>query len=224
MPHSDETARKAYSKRYYLANKAKIRAYNKRYITEHPERVAEYRRREKERQRDGRRAAAKQRWYLSNPEKVAAQRERLKAQSPEVHSAKLSAKNHRRRERVTWAVGPKLETATIVAVLSYGTGLYASFVQDQEGRSFWAGALAVRRCEYCMAEAKLTIDHLLPLSRGGTNGLLNLAAICQSCNGSKHSRTPIECASWLPVTVKRDVGIMPPRKAPGTRFSLESTE
>lgn len=49
-------------------------------------------------------------------------------------------------------------------------------------------------CVYCGTTENLTIDHQLPLSRGGTNNLENLVACCQSCNSSKGDRTPEE---WL---------------------------
>jgi 5-methylcytosine-specific restriction endonuclease McrA len=43
-------------------------------------------------------------------------------------------------------------------------------------------------CIYCGNEAK-TIDHLIPLSRGGSNGVENLAPACLSCNSSKGAKT-----------------------------------
>lgn len=41
-----------------------------------------------------------------------------------------------------------------------------------------------RRCSYCPAAAD-TLDHVVPLVRGGTNWEGNLAPACRSCNGSK---------------------------------------
>ena len=37
-----------------------------------------------------------------------------------------------------------------------------------------------------------TIDHVIPLSRGGTNDDSNVVAACRSCNSSKGSRTAVE--------------------------------
>lgn len=51
-------------------------------------------------------------------------------------------------------------------------------------------------CGYCRktsAEgAKLTHDHIIPSSRGGTNTWMNAITACTSCNGKKADRTPEE--------------------------------
>lgn len=45
-------------------------------------------------------------------------------------------------------------------------------------------------CRYCGRRGeKLECDHVLPLSRGGTNDDSNLAAACVPCNRSKRNRT-----------------------------------
>ena len=50
------------------------------------------------------------------------------------------------------------------------------------------------RCYYCRIdiEAGYHIDHMLPISRGGTNGPENLALACAPCNLSKHTKTAEE--------------------------------
>lgn len=45
-------------------------------------------------------------------------------------------------------------------------------------------------CVYCGAtskDSKLNIDHVVPISRGGTNELSNLVTACESCNRGKHT-------------------------------------
>jgi len=45
-------------------------------------------------------------------------------------------------------------------------------------------------CQYCGAnDQELHCDHILPISRGGTNELGNLATACKTCNLSKGGRT-----------------------------------
>ena len=40
----------------------------------------------------------------------------------------------------------------------------------------------------------LTIDHIVPISRGGTNHQFNLMVLCERCNGSKGNQDPWQ---WL---------------------------
>jgi 5-methylcytosine-specific restriction endonuclease McrA len=51
------------------------------------------------------------------------------------------------------------------------------------------------QCQYCskhfMAD-KLTIDHVVPRSRGGQNDWLNLVTACKKCNQKKGDKTPSE--------------------------------
>jgi 5-methylcytosine-specific restriction endonuclease McrA len=47
-------------------------------------------------------------------------------------------------------------------------------------------------CVYCGNKKNITLDHVLPRSRGGNNDWLNLVACCSSCNKFKDDRTPEE--------------------------------
>jgi len=56
------------------------------------------------------------------------------------------------------------------------------------------------RCQYCLRSQLdlrhrecLTRDHLVPLSRGGTNEWTNVVTACSSCNTRKGNRLPSEC-------------------------------
>ena len=51
------------------------------------------------------------------------------------------------------------------------------------------------RCQYCgekKAVGELTIDHILPRSRGGDNSPINVVTACEKCNNRKSNRTPDE--------------------------------
>lgn len=41
------------------------------------------------------------------------------------------------------------------------------------------------QCAYCGIECKLSVDHWIPLSKGGTDVLSNLIPSCHNCNSSK---------------------------------------
>jgi 5-methylcytosine-specific restriction endonuclease McrA len=47
------------------------------------------------------------------------------------------------------------------------------------------------RCFYC-GERATTVDHLRPVSRGGTDHESNLVACCSDCNAAKGDKTPAE--------------------------------
>lgn len=47
-------------------------------------------------------------------------------------------------------------------------------------------------CQYCGTERNLTIDHVVPKSRGGRDTWENLVAACVTCNNRKGDRTPEE--------------------------------
>lgn len=50
-------------------------------------------------------------------------------------------------------------------------------------------ALFGDRCVYCQGVEKLTIDHLVPLSKGGIDALTNIVPACKPCNSSKRDKS-----------------------------------
>lgn len=53
-------------------------------------------------------------------------------------------------------------------------------------------------CQYCGYRGdKLTVDHIIPKSRGGEDTWTNLSTSCLDCNNSKDNRTPEEWAVAL---------------------------
>lgn len=56
------------------------------------------------------------------------------------------------------------------------------------------------RCAYCgRGDVTLTLDHIIPRSRGGTDSWENLVAACTNCNNKKGDRTPEEANLQLRV-------------------------
>lgn len=53
------------------------------------------------------------------------------------------------------------------------------------------------RCQYCNGRDRLTIDHVIPKSRGGKDTWENLVAACTRCNNRKGNRTPEEANMLL---------------------------
>jgi 5-methylcytosine-specific restriction endonuclease McrA len=48
------------------------------------------------------------------------------------------------------------------------------------------------KCVYCGSGANLTLDHVIPRSRGGDNSWENLVTCCRRCNAKKDDQTPEE--------------------------------
>jgi 5-methylcytosine-specific restriction endonuclease McrA len=54
------------------------------------------------------------------------------------------------------------------------------------------------KCAYCGVKSKdLTIDHVLPRSRGGKTDFDNCVACCRKCNDKKGAKTPREAGLAL---------------------------
>ena len=43
-------------------------------------------------------------------------------------------------------------------------------------------------CFYCGSKSKITLDHVIPVSRGGRHSIGNLVSACGSCNSSKGNK------------------------------------
>ncbi len=56
------------------------------------------------------------------------------------------------------------------------------------------------RCQYCGSYDNLTLDHVMPKSRGGRTSWDNLISACRRCNAKKGDFTPEE--AQMPLKVK----------------------
>lgn len=54
-----------------------------------------------------------------------------------------------------------------------------------------------QQCQYCGSQRDLTLDHVLPGSRGGKSSWTNLTTACKKCNSFKGDRTPEEAEMSL---------------------------
>lgn len=65
---------------------------------------------------------------------------------------------------------------------------------------WWQKKTASGTCYYCgvqFAHRDLTMDHLIPLSRGGRSTKDNLVPCCKSCNSKKKTMLPVEWEEYI---------------------------
>jgi 5-methylcytosine-specific restriction endonuclease McrA len=61
--------------------------------------------------------------------------------------------------------------------------------------AWWQSKLDKGECHYCgnkFPREEFTMDHVVPLSRGGTSTKGNIVVCCKECNNQKKSLTPVE--------------------------------
>lgn len=75
------------------------------------------------------------------------------------------------------------------------------FHQQRTGGKFDTAAFVAKtlrlgsRCQLCGAHAtvrKLSVDHIIPVSKGGTNSISNLQPLCLPCNIHKRDKMPYQ--------------------------------
>ena len=60
-------------------------------------------------------------------------------------------------------------------------------------------------CQYCGSKKHLTLDHVIPRSKGGQHTWDNVVTACGRCNSKKGSRTPTEAGMPLRTTPKAPI-------------------
>lgn len=65
---------------------------------------------------------------------------------------------------------------------------------------WWQNRIATTSCHYCakrLEKSQVTMDHVLPISRGGTSTKGNVVPACKDCNNQKKNLTPVEWLEYL---------------------------
>lgn len=57
-------------------------------------------------------------------------------------------------------------------------------------------------CQYCGATKQLTLDHVIPISKGGRHSWDNIVTACEWCNNHKGDRTPQQAGMRLRIPPK----------------------
>jgi len=169
-PKHRETAR-AYSKSYYWANREERRAYGQAYDAANPEKKKAWFKAWYDRNREAR-AIQKAAERKADPEKFKASYKSWADANPE----HVLANSRRRVARQKGAEGHHS-----------GAEIRALLKQQKT------------RCAYCGASLKIGyhVDHIVPLSRGGSNWITNIQLTCADCNHRKWAKDPLVWARQL---------------------------
>ncbi len=65
---------------------------------------------------------------------------------------------------------------------------------------WWKRKRSVGRCHYCgtaVPPAELTMDHVIPIARGGHSEKSNVVPCCKTCNTNKKMLLPAEWDAYL---------------------------
>lgn len=180
--------KREYAKRYREVNREEIAAYQRAYRQGHREELAAYNRSYREANREEL-LAKKRQYYRQNRDRIngrnCAYRQehlaRFKEYQAEWQRAdfranpeKYKAAAHRRRARMRANGG------------HFTTGQWRRLCQSFDDT-----------CLRCGEHGHLTIDHVVPLSRGGHNGIDNIQPLCLSCNSTKGTDTTDYRIGWL---------------------------
>lgn len=72
---------------------------------------------------------------------------------------------------------------------------------------WWKNRIASGICHYCGGKfppRELTLDHILPIVRGGKSSRGNCVAACKGCNSRKQHLLPVEWEEFLTGQDKKD--------------------
>lgn len=156
-----------------------------RYATEEYKRYARERQRKKRSTSDGLQAdrEALRRWREENRLRYVETYQKYNAAY--YAASKAAGKGKRRRDPAKHLANENRRRARLMGSQSPG-------VTPQEWMEIVEAHGAL--CAYCGARAKLTRDHVVPLSRGGRDEPCNVVPACQPCNSSKKNKLLSE---WL---------------------------
>ena len=153
-----------------------MREYSAKVRALHPEKNREYQRKWREENRDKLNAAVaawakknKKRIKANNAARYLRDKERIKTRceahrkaNPEASRARV----HKRRAAKTSAGGAYTSLQWIALCDKYGN-----------------------KCLCCNKKRKLTADHVIPISKGGSSDISNIQPLCMPCNAHKHTGT-----------------------------------
>jgi len=205
----------AYMKRFYVEHKKEMNECMKRWYEEHKEEKAEY-----AKQWGEEHPVYMKRYYEEHKEEILEQQRQYREVNKEKIAVQqrqyLEANKEGQREYHRWYYEANKEE--MGECMRRYRREHPEVRQrararrvDAEG-SFTAEELRLKyaefdnRCVYCGDVATLTPDHMIPLSRGGSNYIDNVVPACYACNVKKSAMTSEEF--FASIDVGREEGVL----------------
>lgn len=179
----------AYNKERYLAKKEQINAQNRTYYLKNAEKMREWHRDNYNRNRE--------QYLISFAKYRKGKREYFRAYSRNYYA---THKNHMNAQSRKWVRANRdahrMHWHARRARERQAEGSYTA--KEWRALCDWFGGYCLR----CGAHSFLTIDHVIPLIKGGANHIGNLQPLCKSCNSIKREQTsdyrdPIQLGAFL---------------------------
>lgn len=176
-------------KEWALNNPIRARDYAREYSQQHREEIKEYREltkdhRNKRRRENGYNKETRAKWTLENKDKIKERNKKWYADN--IESIRIKSKAYRQSDvgRVVCTAKTQKRRA-ILKSLDDGTVTKESLFllkEKQDNKCYHCG------CELDFkAKNKVHLDHLIPISKGGSNSISNVVWSCKSCNLRKGS-------------------------------------
>ncbi len=156
--HQCKVCQKAFHKKHYEQNAEIMRQRAKDYRANNPEKVAQTRRN----------------WKRANKEKNVQSVVRYQQKYPEKHIARTSKWRKENQDK------------------------YRNYSQSRRTKKLQNGVFAISDkelqnilsmpCANCGSKDRPTLDHIIPISLGGTHSVGNLQTLCMPCNSSKGNK------------------------------------
>ncbi len=171
---------KEYQRAYRLRNKEKIRAYHRDYYSKNKKLCRSYQKKHylKNREKEIARCSA---WNKKNPRKVADSMQRCRDRRPEYYYQyqKKYVKEHHEMYRISWR--NKDHKRRSITKLGHVSALdWKLILKSTNGCCFYCG----------IGNINMTMDHYIPLSKGGQHYPKNIVPACHKCNSRKNNMMP----------------------------------
>jgi 5-methylcytosine-specific restriction endonuclease McrA len=178
MELTEKEKKSACARAWYVRNREKQVAYSRKWRAENPDKHRLY----------------KQEWNKRNPDKVKQMQKRFREKDPErfkssVDASKAKKPEHYKLNLAKW----KRANPYKVKALWNKRRLAKNESLDNFTADEWQTLKDAydNTCLCCLKQepdVQLTADHVVPVSKGGTNGIGNIQPLCKDCNCRKYTK------------------------------------